>query len=109
MSHPYLPETITRAQADALAGATVLQFGTDWCGFCRAAEEPIESVLGDAGDLRRIFVEDGSGRPLGRSYQVRRWPTLIFLAHGTEVARVVRPESSDDVADALAWVTKLSA
>ena len=104
MSHEYLPESITREQVDALPGATVLQFGTDWCGYCRAAEDPIESVLGGADDLRRILVEDGKGRPLGRSYQVKLWPTLVFLVDGVEVARVVRPWREADVEEALSAV-----
>lgn len=100
MSPEYLPETITREQADSLPGATVLQFGTDWCGYCRAAEKVIEPVLERAGGVRRILVEDGKGRPLGRSYRVKLWPTLIFLSDGAEVARVVRPWSEEAVAEA---------
>jgi hypothetical protein len=35
---PYLCETEapTRAEVDALVGLTLLEFGTDWCGHCRA-------------------------------------------------------------------------
>jgi thioredoxin 1 len=101
MSHEYLPESVTREEVDALQGATVLQFGTNWCGYCRAAQSVIEPVLGEAADLRRIIVEDGKGRPLGRSYHVKLWPTLVFLADGEEVARVVRPWKRDDVSEAL--------
>lgn len=104
MAHGYLPESITREQVDALPGATVVQFGTDWCGYCRAAAGPIEQVLGQT-DRRRIFVEDGKGRPLGRSYGVKLWPTLVFLADGIEVARVVRPWGSEDVAEASGRLT----
>lgn len=102
MSPAYEPEGITREQADALPGATVLQFGTNWCGYCRAAERVVEPVLGDREGLRRVLVEDGKGRPLGRSYRVKLWPTLIFLADGEEVARVVRPWNPDVVREALA-------
>lgn len=98
----YLPETLTREQVDALPGATVLQFGTNWCGYCQAAKSVVEPVLEPADGLRRVLVEDGKGRPLGRSYRVKLWPTLIFLADGEEVARVVRPWNGDGVAEALA-------
>jgi thioredoxin 1 len=101
MSHEYLPETVTREQVDALPGATVLQFGTNWCGYCRAAQAVIEPVLEGSENVRRILVEDGKGRPLGRSYRVKLWPTLVFLADGVEVARVVRPWKSDDVTTAV--------
>jgi thioredoxin 1 len=100
MSPAYVPEDVTREQVDALPGATVLQFGTNWCGYCRAAEPAIESVLGGANGVRRVLVEDGKGRPLGRSYRVKLWPTLVFLADGVEVTRVVRPWGTDELAEA---------
>lgn len=101
MSTGYLPETLTRDEVDALPGATVLQFGTDWCGYCRAAAPSIEAVLGPVKGLRHILVEDGKGRPLGRSYRVKLWPTLIFLADGREVARVVRPWDTSELTHAM--------
>ena len=104
MAHEYLPETITREQADALPGVTVLQFGTNWCGYCRAAEKVIDPVLDTADGPRRVLVEDGKGRPLGRSYRVKLWPTLVFLSDGVEVARVVRPWRESDVEEAITTV-----
>ena len=102
MTLGYLPETIDRVQADALPGLTVIQFGTNWCGYCRAAEPHVEQALAEVEGLTRIKVEDGKGRPLGRSYRVKLWPTLVFLRDGAEVARVVRPWGGDDLAAAVA-------
>ena len=102
MTLGYLPETIDRVQADALPGLTVIQFGTNWCGYCRAAEPHVEQALAEVEGLTRIKVEDGKGRPLGRSYRVKLWPTLVFLRHGAEVARVVRPWRAADLAAAAA-------
>jgi thioredoxin 1 len=52
-------------------------------------------VIGQAfeghAEVRHLKIEDGPGRPLGRSFKVKLWPTLIFLRDGIEVARVVRP------------------
>lgn len=102
MTLPYTPETLTRAEIDRLEGITVLQFGTNWCGICQRAQPLIDAGLaGGAEDLRLIKVEDGSGRPLGRSFRVRLWPALVFLRDGREVARVVRPTDADEVARAL--------
>jgi thioredoxin 1 len=50
--------------------------------------------------VRHIKVEDGPGRPLGRSFRVKLWPTLVFLKDGQEVARVTRPNSLDEVREA---------
>lgn len=92
MIEPYATTAPTRAEVDALEGATVLEFGTDWCGYCRRAQPDIAQALNSHPQLpRHLKVEDGPGRPLGRSFKVKLWPTLIFLRDGAEVARVVRP------------------
>ncbi len=90
----------SRAQIDALQGAAVLEFGTSWCGYCQAAQPLIEAELGPA-NVEHIKVEDGKGLALGRSFQVKLWPTLIFLKDGREVARVVRPRDRQQIREAL--------
>ena len=99
---PYLSETEApaRAEVDALPGLTLLEFGTDWCGHCRAAQPALAGVLPQHPQWRHFKVEDGSGRPLGRSYRVKLWPTLIFLRDGLEVARLVRPTQAADISAA---------
>jgi thioredoxin 1 len=104
MPRSYLPEQLTRDDVDRLPGLTVLQFGTDWCGYCTAAEPAIEQALGGLEVSHYVLVEDGSRRPLGRSFRVKLWPTLIFLIDGVEVARSVRPWKLDDLAEPLAQV-----
>jgi thioredoxin 1 len=99
---PYTPETLSRAEVDALPGATVLEFGANWCGICQGATPTIAQALGaSAAGLRHVRVEDGPGRPLGRSYRVKLWPTLVMLQDGREVARVVRPQGAQEVTEAL--------
>ena len=93
------------ADVEALKGATVLEFGTPWCGFCRAAEAPIREALADHPEVMHLKVEDGSGRPLGRAFRVKLWPTLIFLRDGREVGRLVRPREAGPIRDALAQAT----
>jgi thioredoxin 1 len=41
--------------------------------------------------VRHIKVEDGPGKPLGRSFRVKLWPTLVFLRDGQVVGQVARP------------------
>ena len=81
----------TRAEIDALVGATLLEFGTSWCGHCRAARPLIAAALATHRGVRHVKVEDGSGLALGRSFGVKLWPTLVFLVDGQEVERLVRP------------------
>ena len=101
---PYAAEAPTREAMDAMAGATLLELGTDWCGYCRAAEPFVTKALAGHPTVKHLKVEDGSGRPLGRSYRVKLWPTLIFLDHGKEVARLVRPTDVATVAQALTQI-----
>ena len=105
MKTPYALQDLSRALVDTLDGITVLEFGTDWCGHCSAAQPAIATGLAgevDSPPLRHLKVEDGPGRALGRSFRVKLWPTLVFLRDGQEVARLVRPASPTDVASALA-------
>ncbi len=47
--------------------------------------------------MRHIKVEDGKGKPLGRSFRVKLWPTLVYLENGVENGRVVRPNSQAEI------------
>ncbi|WP_101674471.1 thioredoxin family protein [Alloalcanivorax mobilis] len=95
-----------RAAIDALDGPAVLEFGTGWCGHCRAAQPLIAAAFQDYPQVRHLKVEDGKGRPLGRSFRVKLWPTLIFLRNGEEVARLVRPRDETVIREALAALTR---
>jgi thioredoxin 1 len=106
MPAPYLSqiEAPSRAELDALPGLTLLEFGTDWCGHCRAAQGLVAEALAQQPQWQHLKVEDGSGHALGRSYRVKLWPTLLVLCDGQEVARVVRPTAVQDVLAALTAV-----
>ncbi|CAE6721869.1 thioredoxin family protein [Paraburkholderia haematera] len=99
---PYSPQAPSRAEVNALPGTTVIEFGTNWCGFCQGAQALIAKAFEPHAGVRHFKVEDGPGRPLGRSFKVKLWPTLIFLRDGAEVARIVRPSSATDIAEAFA-------
>lgn len=101
MNKEYAQVAPTRAEIDRLKGLSVLEFGTGWCGYCRAAQPLVEAAFADHPHLPHIKVEDGTGRPLGRSFKVKLWPTLIFLRDGREVARVVRPIDANEIREAL--------
>jgi thioredoxin 1 len=104
MNDEYQNPGPTREAIDATQGAVLLEFGTGWCGFCQGAAPAIRAALSDAADIEHIKVEDGPGRPLGRSFRVKLWPTLIALKDGVEQARVVRPQSADEVREALSAI-----
>ena len=100
MNHEYAPSEPSRDEVDKLPGATLLEFGSQWCGHCRRAQRLIEEAITGRDELRHIKVEDASGRRLGRSFGVKLWPTLVFLRDGVEVARLVRPADSGSIREA---------
>jgi thioredoxin 1 len=87
----------TREEVDSLAGPTVLEFGAQWCSICQGARPLVAGALARHPEVRYRWVEDGKGKPLGRSFRVKLWPTLVFLRDGKEVARVVRPQQASDL------------
>jgi thioredoxin 1 len=93
----YAVSDLQRETADTLQGLAVLQFGTNWCGYCQNAQAMIEPVMASRADVARHLIEDGPGRLLGRSYRVKQWPTLILLRDGQEVGRLVRPQDAAQV------------
>jgi thioredoxin 1 len=101
MEQSYATTEPGRTEVDALSGPTVLEFGTPWCGWCRAAQPLIAGAFASYPDVRHVKVEDGPGRPLGRSFRVKLWPTLVFLKDGQEVARVTRPSNLDAVREGM--------
>jgi thioredoxin 1 len=101
MNTTYAAAEPPRSEIDALEGAAMLEFGTPWCGHCRFAQPLLAAALADHPEVRHIKIQDGSGRPLGRSFGVRLWPTLVFLRGGREVARLVRPRDAEPIRAAL--------
>ena len=79
----------------------MLEFGAGWCPICQSARSLIDSALAQHGDVQHRWIEDGKGKPLGRSFLVKLWPTLVFLRDGREVARVVRPTHAAELDKAI--------
>ena len=101
----FLEKEPTRAEIDALSAPVVLEFGTPWCGYCQAAQPLIVAAFARYPGILRMRIEDGPGRPLGRSFRIKLWPTLVFLRQGQEIERLVRPEDSGAIEQALGRLT----
>ena len=104
MQSDYQETEPSRAEVDALPGATLLEFGSPWCGHCRRAQPLIAAALGAHPRVRHLKIADASGRRLGRSFEVKWWPTLVLLRDGKEVARLVRPVQVQEIERALAGI-----
>ncbi len=101
MNREYAAHAPSREEVDALPGATLVEFGTPWCGFCRRTQPMLERALANRPEVRHLKIEDGPGRRLGRSFGVKLWPTLVFLRDGREIARLVRPNDPAEIVEAL--------
>lgn len=104
MTEPYTNPGPERSEIDSTQGPVLLEFGTGWCGHCQAAAPAVAEALAEHPAVKHIKVEDGPGRPLGRSFRVKLWPTLIFLKDGVEVARAVRPEDAEEIHPGLSQI-----
>ena len=101
----YLQTEPARADVDASGQSLLLEFGAPWCPHCQRAQAAIEALAAEHPLLEHLKIEDGRGQPLGRSFKVKLWPTLVFLRDGVEVERLARPQAASDISDALRRLT----
>lgn len=85
----------TREEIDKAPGAVLLEFGTRWCPYCQSLDAVLPSLLAKHPSVKHLWVEDGRGRPLGRSFKVKLWPNLVFLQDGRVLEQLARPQASD--------------
>jgi thioredoxin 1 len=95
MQTEYTPQEPSRAEIDALPGPTLIEFGAPWCPHCQALQPQLGDLLAKFPEVRHIKIEDGKGKPLGRSFQVRLWPNLVFLRDGRVVQQSARPQGPE--------------
>jgi thioredoxin 1 len=87
----------SRSEVESWRGATLVEFGAPWCGYCQRTQGELAEALGARPGLRHVKIEDGPGRPLGRSFRVKLWPTLVLLRDGQEIGRRVRPHDRQEI------------
>ncbi len=91
----YSEDEPAREEVDQTAGLMVLEFGANWCGHCQALSPDLEAVLGKLPQVQHVRIADGRGKPLGRSFRVKLWPTLVLLRDGQVVDQLVRPSGEE--------------
>ncbi len=88
----YTTSEPTRGEVDALSGPTLVEFGAEWCPHCQAVQATLKAGLQANPNVRHLKIEDGKGRPLGRSYAVKVWPNLVFVKDGKVLEQLARPD-----------------
>ena len=93
----------TREEVDQMQGPVLLEFGATWCGYCQILAPELAAQLKQHPKVQHIKIEDGKGKPLGRSFRVKLWPTLVFMRDGQVKHQVSRPEP-EEVREGLASI-----
>jgi len=88
--HSYYAEP-THDEIDRAAGPIVLEFGAAGCRHCHALQPHLDALLSEHPSIRHIKIEDRKGKPLGRTFGVKLWPTLVLLRDGHVWKQLVRP------------------
>ena len=91
----YRDEEPTREEIDRSSGLLVLEFGANWCGHCSAISPAVDQLLKNRPEIGHVRVADGRGKPLGRSFRVKLWPTFVFLNDGKAIGILVRPSQEE--------------
>lgn len=95
---PYMPEPTaepSREEVDQMLGLVLLEFGATWCPHCQGAQPALKAELSNRPGVKHLKIEDGRGRPLGRSYRVKLWPNLVFLRDGQVLTQLARPSEAE--------------
>jgi thiol:disulfide interchange protein len=92
LSSSVLRSPFERARREAESRKTLLlvDFSTEWCGWCRKLENEVYPDPRVAQQLSRVVYlqvdAERDGEPLARRYGVDGFPTLLFLRPSGEVA-----------------------
>jgi thiol-disulfide isomerase/thioredoxin len=80
----------------------VLYFSASWCGPCIVMGHSVEwlALKFPNIEFRKHDVDDAAG--LASEYKVKSVPTLIHIADGREVSRVVGVKTREDLVTQLA-------
>jgi len=91
----YIDNEPTREAVNQTTGPMLLEFGADWCGHCQALSPSVEDALKTRPQIQHLRIADGRGKPLGRSFRVKLWPTFVLLREGEVIAQLVRPTEDE--------------
>jgi thiol:disulfide interchange protein len=85
--------TVALSRADSERKVVMVDFYTDWCGWCRKLDETTYADPAVQSTLKRLVTvkldAERGGRADAERYRVEGFPCVLFLnAKGVEVARI---------------------
>jgi len=74
-----------------MRGPVLVEFGASWCPHCQSLNAELPAVLEQYPAVKHLWIEDGKGMRLGRSFAVKLWPNLVFMHDGNVLQQLARP------------------
>ena len=100
LSATYVAQEPRRAEVDRMPGPVLLEFGTGWCGYCRALDADLAELLDrypQVRHLRQVAADLGAEPPAGLGLE----ELLAWINGHSPTLRVAAPVSKrlacDDV------------
>lgn len=86
----------------AVEKPALVEFYTDWCGYCKRSAPTMSALADEYGD-RMVFVKiDGDkARGITREYGIRGYPTILFFNNGEETGRIVGARPEEEIRNAI--------
>ncbi len=88
-------EKLTQAASGATTGDWLIKFYAPWCGHCKAMQPAFEeTATALKGEVNVAEVDASVERQLGSRFEIRGFPTLVFLSQG-KVVKYKGPRTAD--------------
>ena len=76
-------EHLTQASSGMTTGDWMVEFYAPWCGHCKNLEPIYEEVATALkGEVNVAKVDASKERAIGSRFEIRGFPTILFLSHG---------------------------